>query len=347
MRVSVKRLARMDRPAGWTIQALTNVFAGFRYYGGERETFAFEDRHRSLTRSTRKGGPMFHRILGAVVLVVCLGLLLAGCPPKKTVRVDDSLRKTEEAEKERAAAERERAAALEAERNEREAKESARLKEEEAKRSLALKELEAEKERAARLEEERALREKELKWKEEEARKALALKELEAEKERTAKLEEERTLREKELKWKEEEARKALAEKEKEFEKTLVARRYPGIEGEVFESTRLQDVYFDYDRYEVRPQDVKVLDQTAALLTQHPNIKIQIEGHCDERGAPEYNLALGERRASVVKQYLVSLGIAQDRISTISYGEEKPLDPDRTEEAYSKNRRVHFIILSK
>ena len=286
---------------------------------------------------------MFHRSFGAVVLVVCFGLLLAGCPPKKTVRTDESLRKAEDM----AAAEKERAAALEAERKEKEARELARIKKEEAKRFQALKELEAERERGAKLEEERTLREKELKWKEEEARKALAEKELEAERERAAKLEEERASREKELRWKEEEARRAQAEKEREFQQSLVARKHPGIEGEFFESSQLQDVYFDYDKYEVRSRDVEILEQTAALLTRHPNVKIQIEGHCDERGAPEYNLALGERRANVIKQYLVSLGIAQDRLLTISYGEEKPVDPGHTEEAYSKNRRAHFIILSK
>jgi peptidoglycan-associated lipoprotein len=80
---------------------------------------------------------------------------------------------------------------------------------------------------------------------------------------------------------------------------------------------------------------------------KHPTIKIQIEGHCDERGTSEYNLALGERRANSAKKYLISLGMPADRISTISYGKEKPLDPGHNEEAWSKNRRDHFIILSK
>lgn len=211
--------------------------------------------------------------------------------------------------KEAAALEAERAAKLEAERREREEKELARIKEEEArKRALAEKELEAEKERAARLEAERAIRESELRAREEEARRALA---------------------------------------EKEFEKTLMARQYPGIEGEVFESTEFQDVYFDYDKYDIRPSDVETIQRMASLLMKHPKVKIQIEGHCDERGTQEYNLALGERRANSVKQYLISLGIADDRISTISYGEERPVDPGHDEEAYRKNRRAHFIILSK
>jgi peptidoglycan-associated lipoprotein len=286
---------------------------------------------------------MFNRIFGMVVLAICLGLLLGGCPKKTVVRDDPSLRKAEEM----AAAERERAAKLQDERKEREAKGLARIKEEEAKRALVEKELEAERESADRLEAKRAVRERELKWKEEEAKRTLAEKELEAERESADRLEAERALRERELKWKEEEARRARAEKEMEFEKTLVAKKYPGIEGEVFESTQLQDVYFDYDKHDIRPRDIEILQQTAALLMRHPNVKIQIEGHCDERGSQEFNLALGERRANSVKQYLISLGIAHDRISTISYGEEKPVDPGHTEEAYAKNRRGHFVILSR
>jgi peptidoglycan-associated lipoprotein len=283
---------------------------------------------------------MDKRVSGVFVLAVCFGLLSGGCPRTTNVRDGGSLRKAEET----AAAERRRAALLEAERREAEARELSRIKEEEARRSLAQKEMEEEKERTARLEEERAVREKELQWKEEEALKALARKEMEEEKERTARLEEERATRERELKWKEEEA---LKEKRKEFENTLLARKYPGIEGDFFESTRLQDIYFDYDQVDIRPQDVEILKQTALLLMQHPDVRIQVEGHCDERGNEEYNLALGERRANTVKQFLIALGIAHDRISTISYGEEKPVDRDRTEAAYRKNRRVHFVILSR
>ncbi len=80
---------------------------------------------------------------------------------------------------------------------------------------------------------------------------------------------------------------------------------------------------------------------------KYSTVKIQIEGHCDERGTAEYNLALGERRANSAKKYLVSLGIPADRLSTISYGKEMPLDPGHNEEAWAKNRRAHFIILSK
>ena len=167
-----------------------------------------------------------------------------------------------------------------------------------------------------------------------------------AERERVAKREaEERALREKELKARDEAAKKADAEKE--FEKSLVAKKYPGIEGEVLESKMLKDITFDFDKYDIRPQDASILKENAALLMKYPNMKIQIEGHCDERGTIEYNLALGERRANSCKNYLISLGVPRDRISTISYGKERPLDPGHTEEAWAKNRRAHTVVLSK
>jgi len=168
-----------------------------------------------------------------------------------------------------------------------------------------------------------------------------------AEREKAARLEAEKEARAKELaKIREEEARQAK-EKEKEFEKSLVAKREPGIAGEVFESRLLKDIRFDFDRYDIRPEDADILKENAALLMQYPEVKIQAEGHCDERGTAEYNLALGERRANAAKKYLISLGITADRISTISYGEEKPLDAGHDEEAWAKNRRGHFVILSK
>ncbi len=145
----------------------------------------------------------------------------------------------------------------------------------------------------------------------------------------------------------EKETKPKADEATKEFEKTLVAKKYPGIEGEVLESKLLKDIHFDFDKYDIRPQDLGILKENAALLMKYPNGKIQIEGHCDERGTVEYNLALGERRANSAKQYLISLGIAQNRISTISYGKEKPLDSAHNEEAWAKNRRGHFVILSK
>jgi len=143
---------------------------------------------------------------------------------------------------------------------------------------------------------------------------------------------------------KEEEARLA---RKGEFEKSLVAKKESGIEGEVFETKLLKDIYFEFDKYDIRPKDEEVLKENAAWLKKNPSAKIQIEGHCDERGTIEYNLALGERRANYTKRYLVSLGIAPDRISIISYGKEKPLDPGHNDEAWAKNRRAHIVVLSK
>jgi len=132
-----------------------------------------------------------------------------------------------------------------------------------------------------------------------------------------------------------------------ELEKTLVTKKEPGIEGEVFESKLLKDIHFDFDKYDVRPVDEAVLKENAAFLKSNPKMKVQVEGHCDERGTVEYNLALGERRANNTKKYLVLLGIPSDRISTISYGKERPLDKGHHEEAWARNRRAHIVVLSK
>ncbi len=143
-----------------------------------------------------------------------------------------------------------------------------------------------------------------------------------------------------------EQATKPQEKTAKEFEKSLVAKKEPGIQGEVSESKLLKDIHFDFDKYNIRPGDAEILKENAAFLKNYSKGKIQIEGHCDERGTTEYNLALGERRANSTKKYLLSLGIPADRISTISYGKERPLDPGHNEEAWAKNRRGHFVILS-
>jgi peptidoglycan-associated lipoprotein len=214
---------------------------------------------------------MIKKSIGILILILCLGLILTGCP-KKTVKTQEPTIKTAE-------------------------------------------EVTTEKERAAKIEEEHEAKE----------------------------------AREKEARIKEEEAKRVQEEKaqEKEFEKGLVAKKEPGIEGEVLESSMLKDIHFDFDKYNIRPEDAEILNDNSALLMKYPSVKIQIEGHCDERGTVEYNLALGERRANSTKNYLVSLGISPDRIATISYGEERPLDPGHNEEAWAKNRRAHTIILSK
>ncbi len=143
----------------------------------------------------------------------------------------------------------------------------------------------------------------------------------------------------------EEEAKRELAKKE--FERSLVAKKTPGIAGEVLESEMIKDIHFDFDNYNIRPKDAEILNKNSALLRNYPAMNFQIEGHCDERGTDQYNLALGERRANSAKNYLISLGIEASRISTISYGEEKPLDPEHSEGAWNKNRRAHFVILSR
>jgi peptidoglycan-associated lipoprotein len=154
-----------------------------------------------------------------------------------------------------------------------------------------------------------------------------------------------REAKERELaKLREEELKKPI---EGELEKTLVTKKEPGIEGEVFESKLLKDIHFDFDKYDVRPADEAVLKENAAFLKNNPKMKIQIEGHCDERGTVEYNLALGERRANNTKKYLVFLGIPSDRISAISFGKERPLDKGHHEEAWARNRRAHIVVLSK
>jgi len=105
-------------------------------------------------------------------------------------------------------------------------------------------------------------------------------------------------------------------------------------------------IHFDFDKSNIRPGDAGVLDQKIGILQANPAARIRIAGHCDERGSDEYNLALGNRRATASKQYLVSHGIDAGRIETISYGEERPLDPGHNEDAWAKNRRAEFEIVS-
>jgi peptidoglycan-associated lipoprotein len=205
----------------------------------------------------------------AIMFILCMGLILMGCPKKTVVKDEPSIAKQE----------------------------------------------------AARQETERAARERDQR---------------------------ERETREKEVREREVAKAKEREEQTKrEFERGLVAKREPGIAGEVFESALLKPIFFDFDKYDIRPGDAEILKANADILKKFPSVKIQIEGHCDERGTEEYNLALGERRANSTKKYLVSLGITEDRLSTISYGEEKPLDPAHNEEAWAKNRRAHFVITAK
>jgi peptidoglycan-associated lipoprotein len=119
-----------------------------------------------------------------------------------------------------------------------------------------------------------------------------------------------------------------------------------GVEKKVVTQEDLQPIYFDFDKYDLRPGDREILNLNAKVLKENPDVKIRIEGNCDERGTVEYNLALGDRRARAAMDYLVNLGINPDRISIISYGKERCkhcLD----EECWSKDRRDDFMIVSQ
>jgi peptidoglycan-associated lipoprotein len=121
----------------------------------------------------------------------------------------------------------------------------------------------------------------------------------------------------------------------------------PPRPSEFTESANLKDVYFDFDKYDIRPDDAKVLDGNATWLKSNANNLVLIEGHCDERGTNEYNLALGERRAKSTMNYLVSQGIQANRITIISYGKERPVCNEKTEACWQKNRRAHFLVKAR
>jgi peptidoglycan-associated lipoprotein len=108
-------------------------------------------------------------------------------------------------------------------------------------------------------------------------------------------------------------------------------------------SQNIKDVYFDYDKYDVRPDQQAALTGNAQWLAQHPNVRFTVEGHCDERGSTEYNLALGDNRAQAVKNALVQAGVNAERIRTISYGKEKPFCTESNEQCWQQNRRGHFV----
>jgi len=113
------------------------------------------------------------------------------------------------------------------------------------------------------------------------------------------------------------------------------------------EGQQFPDVHFDYDSAVVRQEDSDIVKTNAKLLAGDSSMQMELEGHCDKRGTAEYNLALGEERAKAVAAMLVSYGARPDQLSTISYGEEIPLDPSDSDSAYAKNRRVHFAVYRK
>jgi peptidoglycan-associated lipoprotein len=117
---------------------------------------------------------------------------------------------------------------------------------------------------------------------------------------------------------------------------------------QIVEITRqLQPVFYDYNKADIREDQIEPLQNNARVLKQFGTANVLIEGHCDERGTDEYNLALGERRAKAAKDYLVTLGIADGRLNTISYGESKPFAEGHNESAWQQNRRAHFVAVKR
>jgi len=114
-----------------------------------------------------------------------------------------------------------------------------------------------------------------------------------------------------------------------------------GLSGQSF-----QDAFFDFGKYFIRNDAKEALQKDAESLNNHPNLKVQVEGHCDERGTEEYNLVLGNHRAEAVKQYLVTLGVDASRISIISFGKDKPFCSQHSATCYQENRRGHFVSLT-
>lgn len=116
------------------------------------------------------------------------------------------------------------------------------------------------------------------------------------------------------------------------------------ISDSTFFAENVKDAYFDYDKYDIRPDAQAMLEADARALAQRPNIRFTIEGHCDERGSEKYNLALGDRRANAAKEFLVKLGVSPDRVDTISYGKERPICTEHNEDCWQSNRRAHFVL---
>ena len=109
-------------------------------------------------------------------------------------------------------------------------------------------------------------------------------------------------------------------------------------------SPRLHDIHFDFDQYVIRPHDTKILDANLDWMLSNPKSLVLIEGHSDERGTNDYNMALGDHRARATANYLVAHGVRSERIATLSYGEERPLCTERTEACWARNRRAHFLV---
>ena len=153
-----------------------------------------------------------------------------------------------------------------------------------------------------------------------------------------------------------EEAVKPVPPAEKKIEEEIITAKKPGEVKEteikevvqpktIEEVSPLEDIHFAFDEYDLTSMAQNILQKNALWMKNNPDTNVQIEGHCDERGTNEYNMALGQRRVNSAKKYLIKLGVNEAQLSTISYGEEKPLDPGHNEEAWAKNRRGHFTIV--
>lgn len=155
---------------------------------------------------------------------------------------------------------------------------------------------------------------------------------------------------------------KDKAEVPKIEEKAQIEEKKPAEKTEVFDESskiseigglikRLQeeisDIHFDFDKYDVRQSDIPTLKKVAAALQRYPQLRVIIEGHCDERGTNEYNFALGQKRANAARQFLISLGVPSSKIDIISYGEEKPLCTEQNEACWQRNRRAHFVFIEE
>jgi peptidoglycan-associated lipoprotein len=125
---------------------------------------------------------------------------------------------------------------------------------------------------------------------------------------------------------------------------TPVASATPSPTDEDLFRRNVKDVFFDYDKYAIRPDEAPVVQNDEGFLAQHPSIKVLVEGHCDDRGSEEYNIALGTSRAESVKQALVQQGVSADRVRTISYGKEKPFCTEDNEQCWQQNRVDHFAF---
>lgn len=126
--------------------------------------------------------------------------------------------------------------------------------------------------------------------------------------------------------------------------RTAMAEAAAGVAATEETASRFEDIHFDFDKSFIREDAKPALAKVGDYLKRNAGAKVQIEGHCDERGTAEYNMALGARRAESAKKYLASLGVKDAALSTVSYGKEKPLDPGHAEDAWAKNRRAHFVV---